>query len=153
MHYQNALFFTHFNFSIVCIKGFHMKNIFKLSGCWHFHKKTTRFSPNWPTRPIRPIRCSSQNVCLVAEEVYHVPSPCLFFMASHWPSDHMIIWKLQSEWIGPVIFFSCWMDTFKCCKHSESQWSGAIIFFSCWMDTHEGCIIQTPSYSSLKLPL
>ena len=109
-------FFTHFNYSIVCLKSFHMRNIFKLFGSWHFHQKPTRFLPNWPTWPIWG---SSQSVCLVVEEVYHVPSPCLFFKASHWPSDHMIIWRLQAQWIGPIIFFSCWMDTFKGCKHSE----------------------------------
>ena len=127
-----------------------MWNIFKLSWSWHFHQKPTRFSPN---RPTRPIWGNSQSVCLVAEEVYHVPSLCLFFKASHWPSDHMFIWRLQAKWIGPVIFFACCMDTSKGCKHNEvgtsfssleAHWSGPIIIFSCGMDTFEGCILQTP---------
>ena len=30
------------------------------------------------------------------------------------------------------------------CQCAEAQWSGPVIFFSCWMDTFECCILQTP---------
>ena len=121
MHYGNAFFFRHFNYSIVCLNGFHMRNIFKLSGSWLFHQKPTRFSPNWPTRPIR---CSSLSCgggglsCPLPMSFFHSLSLAL---RSH---DHL---KAPStvNWARHLLLL---LDGH--IKRLQAQWSGHIIFFT-----------------------
>ena len=109
-------FLKHFNYSIVCLKGFHMRNNFKLSGSWHSIKNQLDFHRIGPLGQFGVV--VKVSVWWRRSSIMSPPH-VFFFKASHWPSDHMIIWRLQARWIGPMIFFSCWMDTFKGCKHSE----------------------------------
>ena len=141
----------------------YIRNILKLSGSWHFHQKQTIFSTE---RPTGPILSSSQSVCLVAEEVFHVPSQCLFLGLSLAlrSQDNLKAPSTVNE-VGPSSSSLAvwthikaastvkWAHHLFLLKHSkvglssssfEAQWSGPIIFFSCWMATFEGCILQTP---------